>query len=120
MVQGSTGGAGISSDSINRITEGEPVSLDATLLYVSRRGERAGEVVAYDEITVGGFGLASVTLERTVLRPGAEPTLAPGEQGPPATPGTTPSPSGTPGSTPGAPPASGGTPGATGSATPPG
>jgi predicted MPP superfamily phosphohydrolase len=124
MVQGSTGGAGISSDSIHRITEGEPVSLDATLLYVARRGERAGEVVAYDEITVGGFGLASVTLERTVLRPGTEPTLAPGEQGPPATPGATPSPSGTPGptagSSPGAPPPSGGTPGATASTTPPG
>ena len=47
-----------------------------------------------DEITVGGFGLASVTIERTVLRPGAEQALAPGQQGPPPTPGTTPSSSG--------------------------
>jgi hypothetical protein len=95
MVQGSTGGAGISSDSIHRITAGEPVPLDATLLYIARRGERAGQVVAYDEISVGGFGLASVTLDRTVLRPGTEPVLAPGEQGPPPEPGAsgTPSPS---------------------------
>jgi predicted MPP superfamily phosphohydrolase len=93
MVEGSTGGAGISSNSIHSITDGEPVPLDATLLYVARRGERAGQVVAYDEITVGGFGLASVTIERTVLRPGAERVLAPGQQGPPPTPGSTPSPS---------------------------
>ena len=93
MVEGSTGGAGISSNSIHSITDGEPVPLDATLLYVARRGERAGQVVAYDEITVGGFGLASVTIERTVLRPGAEQVLAPGQHGPPPTPGATPSPS---------------------------
>jgi hypothetical protein len=93
MVEGSTGGAGISSTSIHSITDGEPVPLDATLLYVARGGERAGQVVAYDEITVGGFGLASVTLERTVLRPGAEQALAPGQQWPPPTPGATPSPS---------------------------
>jgi hypothetical protein len=97
MVQGSTGGAGISSDSIHQITAGEPVPLDATLLYVARRGERAGQVVAYDEITVGGFGLASVTLDRIVLRPGAEPVLAPGQQGPPPEPAASVSPSGTPG-----------------------
>ena len=93
MVEGSTGGAGISSSSVRSITGGEPVPLDATLLYVARSGDRAGQVVAYDEITVGGFGLASVTIERTVLRAGAQPALAPGEQGPPPTPGATPSPS---------------------------
>jgi predicted MPP superfamily phosphohydrolase len=93
MIEGSTGGAGISSNSIHSITDGEPVPLDATLLYVARRGERAGQVVAYDEITVGGFGLASVTIQRTVLRPGAEHVLAPGQQGPPPTPGPRPAPS---------------------------
>jgi hypothetical protein len=101
MVEGSTGGAGISSSSIHSITDGEPVPLDATLLYVARRGERAGQVVAYDEITVGGFGLASVTIQRTVLRPGTEPALAPGQQGPPPTPGASPSPSGSASSSPG-------------------
>jgi predicted MPP superfamily phosphohydrolase len=93
MVEGSTGGAGISSTSVRSITDGEPVPLDATLLYVARRGDRAGQVVAYDEITVGGFGLASVTIDRTVLRAGSERALAPGQQGPPPTPGPTPSPS---------------------------
>jgi predicted MPP superfamily phosphohydrolase len=95
MIQGSTGGAGISSSSLRQITDGDPVPLDATLLYVARRGERAGQVVAYDEITVGGFGLASVTIDRVVVRPGAEAVLAPGQQGPP-TPGPTPSPSTSP------------------------
>src|SRR4051794_32775876 len=97
MIEGSTGGAGITSGTMQRVADGEPVPLDATLLYVARAGDRAGQVVAYDEITVGGFGLASVTIQRTVLRPGSEAVLAPGQQGPPtrATPaptGTTPSP----------------------------
>jgi hypothetical protein len=92
MIEGSTGGAGITSDTMHRVADGTPVPLDATLLYIARAGERAGQVVAYDEITVGGFGLASVTIERTVIRPGSEAVLAPGQQGPPAerpTPSTT-------------------------------
>jgi predicted MPP superfamily phosphohydrolase len=88
MIEGSTGGAGITSDTMHRVADGEPVPLDATLLYIARTGDRAGQVVAYDEITVGGFGLASVTIERTVIRQGSEPVLAPGQQGPP---GPTPS-----------------------------
>jgi hypothetical protein len=86
MVEGSTGGAGVTSDTMHRVAEGQPVPLDATLLYVARRGDRAGQVVAYDEVTVGGFGLASVTLDRTVLRPGTEAVLAPGQQAPPPSP----------------------------------
>jgi Calcineurin-like phosphoesterase len=83
MVEGSTGGAGITSDTMHRVAGGEPVPLDATLLYIARKGSRAGQVVAYDEITVGGFGLASVTIDRTVIRPGSEPLLAPGQEGTP-------------------------------------
>jgi Calcineurin-like phosphoesterase len=96
MIEGSTGGAGITSDTMHQVADGKPVPLDATLLYIARAGERAGQVVAYDEITVGGFGLASVTIDRTVIRPGSEPVLAPGQQGPPAqepSPSPTPSPS---------------------------
>ncbi len=81
MIQGSTGGAGVSSAGVHRITEGEPVPLSATLLYIARSGERAGEVLAYDEITVGGFGLASIALDRTVVR-AESPALAPGETAP--------------------------------------
>jgi len=95
MIEGSTGGAGITSDTMHQVADGTPVPLDATLLYVARAGDRAGQVVAYDEITVGGFGLASVTIDRTVIRPGSEPVLVPGQQGPPTqrpTPVPTPSP----------------------------
>jgi Calcineurin-like phosphoesterase len=109
MIEGSTGGAGITSDTMHQVADGTPVPLDATLLYIARAGDRAGQVVAYDEITVGGFGLASVTIERTVLRPGTEAVLAPGQQGPPtARPTPTPTPTasltGTP--SPATPPAS--------------
>jgi hypothetical protein len=83
MIEGSTGGAGITSDTMHRVADGEPVPVDATLLYIARKGDRAGQLVAYDEITVGGFGLASVTIDRTVVREGSEAVLAPGEQGPP-------------------------------------
>ncbi|HVN11150.1 MAG TPA: hypothetical protein VMT69_03575, partial [Kineosporiaceae bacterium] len=83
MIEGSTGGAGITSDTMHRVADGQPVPLDATLLYIARRGDRAGQVVAYDEITVGGFGLASVTIDRTVIRAGSGPALAPGQVGPP-------------------------------------
>jgi hypothetical protein len=84
MIEGSTGGAGISSDGLHRITEGTPVPLSATLLYIARRGSRAGQVLAYDAISVGGFGLASISLQRTVIRPDGTPALAPGQVGPPA------------------------------------
>ena len=87
MVQGSTGGAGITAGNVDRMAQGKPVPLTATLVYIARSGERARQVVAYDDVTVGGFGLASVSLERTVVRaedapalpsPGATPTAAGG------------------------------------------
>lgn len=87
MVQGSTGGAGITAGTVDRLAEGRPVPLTATIVYIARSGERARQVVAYDDVTVGGFGLASVSLERTVIRaedappvpsPGATPTAATG------------------------------------------
>jgi hypothetical protein len=76
MVEGSTGGAGF--DSL-KPSEGKPVPLTATVLYFARSGERAGRLVGYDEVTVGGFGLASVSLVRTVVRPGTGAGLAPGQ-----------------------------------------
>jgi hypothetical protein len=76
MIEGSTGGAGF--DSL-KPSEGKPVPLTATVLYFARSGARAGRLVAYDEVTVGGFGLASVSLERTVLRPDPQNELAPGQ-----------------------------------------
>ena len=67
MVQGSTGGAGITANGLEALGEGEPLSLTATLLYFGTSGAREGQLVAYDEVTVGGLGLASVTIERTVV-----------------------------------------------------
>ena len=110
MIEGSTGGAGF--DSLSRAAGDEPVPLAASVLYFARSGPRAGQLLAYDQVTVGGFGLASVALDRTVLRPGKEPALAPGELR--GTAAACAPPSGTPGTfgspgTPGIPGAAGGT-----------
>lgn len=67
MVQGSTGGAGITVNGLEALGQGDPLSLTATLLYFGTSGDREGRLVAYDEVTVGGLGLASVTIERTVV-----------------------------------------------------
>lgn len=81
MVQGSTGGAGLSAAGLRRLEDGEPLPLTATLLHFAAEGERAGELLAFDEVTVGGLGLTSVTVERTVVDPpaadAAEPVTAP-------------------------------------------
>jgi predicted MPP superfamily phosphohydrolase len=67
MVQGSTGGAGLTARGLERLEEGEPLPMTATLLHFASTGERAGHLVAYDEVTVGGLGLTSVTVERTTV-----------------------------------------------------
>lgn len=77
MVEGSTGGAGLTSAGFQRLTDGNPVPLEATLLYFARTGERAGQLVAYDEVTVGGLGLTSVSIDRTTVKP--LPPPAPGQ-----------------------------------------
>lgn len=74
MVQGSTGGAGITAAGLQRLSDGEPLSLSATLLYFQTSGPRAGRLLAYDQVVVGGLGLASVSIERTVLREEDAPT----------------------------------------------
>jgi len=89
MVEGSTGGAGVTARGLARLSDGRPLPLVATLIYLARSGDRAGQVVGYDDVTVGGFGLASVMLERHVVRPGDEPAPIP-------TPSPTPTPSPSP------------------------
>ena len=80
MVEGSTGGAGITARGLARLGDGEPLSLTATLLYFAASGDREGRLVAYDQVTVGGLGLASVTIERTVVSPDDAPDdVPPGE-----------------------------------------
>jgi hypothetical protein len=56
LVSGSTGGGGLRA-----FTGDKPAPLQATLLHFDRR---SGQLVAWDEITMGGVGLASVSLTR--------------------------------------------------------
>lgn len=67
MTEGTTGGAGLTSNGLQRLTDGEPVPLEATLLYFKRSGPDAGRLLAYDEVTVGGLGLTSVSIDRTTV-----------------------------------------------------
>jgi predicted MPP superfamily phosphohydrolase len=71
MVEGSTGGAGL------RGLEGEhPLPLSMSVLYFDLQRE----LVAYDDITVGGTGLAEVSLKRNMVeepRPAPEPSTTP-------------------------------------------
>ncbi|HZN19944.1 MAG TPA: metallophosphoesterase [Micromonosporaceae bacterium] len=68
MVEGSTGGAGL------RGLEGEaPLPLALSVLYFGP--DRA--LAAYDDIRVGGTGLANVTLERHVVEEPPPPNTAP-------------------------------------------
>ena len=68
MVEGSTGGAGL------RGLESEaPVPLALSVLYFSARDRK---LAGYDDISVGGAGLANFTLERHVVRE-PEPTPTP-------------------------------------------
>lgn len=69
MVEGSTGGAGLTAAGLRRLSEGEPLDLTATLLHFASEGRDAGRLVAYDQVTVGGLGLTSVTVSRTVVDP---------------------------------------------------
>lgn len=67
MVEGSTGGAGLTANGLQRLTDGKPVPLEATLLYFASSGPDAGRLLAYDEVTVGGLGLTSVSIDRTLV-----------------------------------------------------
>jgi predicted MPP superfamily phosphohydrolase len=101
MVEGSTGGAGVTATGIAAADQGHPVPLNATLIYLARRGPRAGQVLAYDEVTVGGLGLASISLNRTVVRPPetststSTPTTSTPSPSTPSTPSSLPPPSST-------------------------
>jgi hypothetical protein len=77
MVQGSTGGAGF--DGLRASASDREVPLTASVLYFARSGDRAGQLLAYDDVTVGGFGLASASVERTVVRADHTAELAPGQ-----------------------------------------
>jgi predicted phosphodiesterase len=66
MVQGSTGGAGL------RGLQGElPESLSLSVLYFNE----FQQLIAYDDITVGGHGLSEATVQRHLADPPPEPPL---------------------------------------------
>ena len=73
LVEGSTGGAGLRS-----LDHSSPTPLECSILYFDRKTKR---LQAYDEVTVGGLGLASVQMKRHVVTPlpdaGASPTPSP-------------------------------------------
>jgi predicted MPP superfamily phosphohydrolase len=75
MVQGSTGGAGLRG-----LESGTPLPLAMSVLYFAKsEGENRPSLQAYDDIHVGGTGLAQVFLERKVapfkdITPSPEPT----------------------------------------------
>ena len=66
LQQGSTGGAGLRG-----LQQEEPTPAEASVLYFDRAD---GDLLAYDDITLGGLGLASAQIERTVL---TEPPAGP-------------------------------------------
>ena len=75
FIQGSTGGAGLRA-----LDNGPPTPLEASVLYFSRTTH---ELQAYDDITVGGLGLTSVSVERHIVTP-PKPSAPPSS--PPASP----------------------------------
>ncbi len=80
LTQGSTGGAGL------RGLEGaQPLPLDASILYFDSASH---QLIAYDDVTVGGLGLTSVQIQRhavtSELKGGTNPV--PPSAGPSATP----------------------------------
>jgi predicted phosphodiesterase len=74
MVEGSTGGAGVSRGALDRLEAGTPLPLEATLLYFgSRAGQPRPQLLAYDHVVVAGLGLASVSVQRTIVDPDERP-----------------------------------------------
>lgn len=68
MVQGSTGGAGL------RGLEGEHVEpLALSVLYF----DLELQLIAYDDITIGGHGLSEASVQRHVVEPVTEPEASP-------------------------------------------
>jgi predicted phosphodiesterase len=60
MMQGSTGGSGLRA-----LEPEDPARILLSVLYVDRTD---GQLVAYDDISLGGLGLASAQIDRNVVR----------------------------------------------------
>jgi predicted MPP superfamily phosphohydrolase len=67
MNQGSTGGSGLRALE----PEQEPSRIELSVLYLDRE---SGDLLAYDDINLGGLGLASAEINRQVVAPTAPDT----------------------------------------------
>ncbi len=61
MMQGSTGGSGLRA-----LEPKEPSGIELSVLYLDRD---SGDLLAYDDISLGGLGLASAEIKRQVVAP---------------------------------------------------
>jgi hypothetical protein len=59
MIQGSTGGSGLRA-----LEPKTPANIELSVLFVD---PSSGDLVAYDDITLGGLGLASAQINRHVV-----------------------------------------------------
>jgi predicted phosphodiesterase len=66
MVQGSTGGSGLRA-----LEPEEPAAIKMSVLYIDRD---SGELRAYDDISLGGLGLASAEINREIVADPEPPT----------------------------------------------
>ncbi len=83
MVEGSTGGAGL------RALEGaKPTNVECSILYFDRQTHK---LQAYDNITIGGLGLASATIDRHLAEKPSTSTAGSPSESPSASPSQTPS-----------------------------
>jgi hypothetical protein len=98
MTEGSTGGSGLRA-----LEPAQPAKIEMSVLYVDRA---TGDLRAYDDIALGGLGLASAEITRHVVPTGDDTEMvAPEPDGspsdtpsspPPATPSVAPGRSGHP------------------------
>jgi hypothetical protein len=63
MTEGSTGGSGLRA-----LEPAQPAKIEMSVLYVDRA---TGELRAYDDIALGGLGLASAEITRHVVSSGS-------------------------------------------------
>lgn len=75
MVQGSTGGSGLRA-----LEPEEPAKIQMSVLHLDRE---SGDLLAYDDIRLGGLGLASAEIDRQVVAGGGDDAhsdlVAPGQ-----------------------------------------
>lgn len=79
---GSTGGA-LASGGVRPVADGgKPLDLDARLLHFERS---TGRLIAYDDISMGGLGLVSVSFQRHEMPAEQDPLQIPDDDTAPAT-----------------------------------